>query len=37
MLMKIIFVNIDFVAAFEKKVLTNHEKADPSVFHMYAI
>ena len=32
MLMKIIFVNIDFAAAFEEKALINHEKADVSVF-----
>ena len=37
MLMKIIFVNINFVAAFEKEVLANYKKDDASVFHMYAI
>ena len=37
MLMKIIFVNINFAAAFEKEVLTNYEKDDASVFHIYAI
>ena len=35
--MKIIFVNIDFVEEFEKEVLTNNEKADASVFDIYAI